>query len=271
MEYKKITQEFIAPTVEEAIEKGTKTLEIAEEQLEGEILDQGSKGLFGLGSRHARVRLSIRNGEGQEPDRKQPSKPAPKPVVEAPSQPAQKPKAESIQAVSKPENGDKDPVLKLAEDVVWELLQKMHIDAKVEANFVDPVDNRDQRMVQVEILGRDLSILIGRRSETLNALQYISSLIVAKEHGAWVPLMIDVQGYRERRERQLKVLARRMAEQVVHTGRRQNLEPMPANERRVIHIELRNHELVSTESVGEEPNRKVTIILKKQKDRKSVV
>jgi spoIIIJ-associated protein len=141
----------------------------------------------------------------------------------------------------------------------------MHIDAKVGAKYVAPIDERDQRMVQVEILGRDLSILIGRRSETLNSLQYISSLIVAKEYGEWVPLMIDVQGYRERRERQLKVLARRMAEQGVHTGRRQNLEPMPANERRVIHMELRDHEYVMTESVGEEPNRKVTIILKKQK------
>src|SRR5690606_8738709 len=110
----------------------------------------------------------------------------------------------------------------------------------------------------------DLSILIGRRSETLNSLQYISSLIIAKELGEWVPLMIDVQGYRERRERQLRLLARRMADQVVHTGRRQNLEPMPANERRVIHLELRNHDTVTTESVGEEPNRKVTIVLKKQ-------
>ena len=260
MDYKKITQEFIAPTVEEAIEQGANTLGIAEEQLDVEVLDQGSKGLFGLGSRQARVRLSIRNGEEQETKQK----PTPQPTTKPSPKPAPKPKTESIPTIAKPENDDKEPVLKLAEDVVWELLQKMHISAKVEAKFVDPIDERDQRMVQVEILGRDLSILIGRRSETLNALQYISSLIVAKEHGEWVPLLIDVQGYRERRERQLKVLARRMAEQVVHTGRRQNLEPMPANERRVIHIELRNHDLVSTESVGEEPNRKVTIVLKKQ-------
>ena len=246
MEYKKITQEFIAPTVEEAIEQGSRTLGIASEQLDVEILDQGSKGLFGLGSRQARVRLSIKN------DEKQKSEPLPK-VEKKP-----------IVSEEKPENNHKDPVLKLAEDVVWELLQKMHITAKVEAKFLDPVDDRDQKIIQVEILGRDLSILIGRRSETLNSLQYISSLIVAKEHGEWVPLMIDVQGYRERRERQLKVLARRMAEQVIHTGRRQNLEPMPANERRVIHLELRDHELVTTESVGEEPNRKVTIVLKKR-------
>ncbi|MBE0684896.1 MAG: Jag N-terminal domain-containing protein [Anaerolineaceae bacterium] len=256
MEYKKITQEFIAPTVEEAIEQGSITLGIAQDMLDVEILDQGSKGLFGLGSRQARVRLSIRNGEEKKPE--------PKPRIEKPK--AEKPKVEKPSSIDTDlVETEKDPVLKLAEDVVWELLEKMHIDAKVEAKFVAPIDERDQKMVQVEILGRDLSILIGRRSETLNSLQYISSLIVAKEHGEWVPLMIDVQGYRERRERQLKVLARRMAEQVVHTGRRQNLEPMPANERRVIHLELRNHEYVTTESVGEEPNRKVTIILKKQK------
>ncbi|HOV05793.1 MAG TPA: R3H domain-containing nucleic acid-binding protein, partial [Anaerolineaceae bacterium] len=109
-----------------------------------------------------------------------------------------------------------------------------------------------------------LSILIGRRSETLNALQYITSLIVSKELNRWVPLMIDVQGYRNRRERQLRQLGRRMAEQAVQSGRKQTLEPMPANERRVIHMELRNHPQVYTESVGEEPNRKVTILLKNQ-------
>jgi spoIIIJ-associated protein len=75
--------------------------------------------------------------------------------------------------------------------------------------------------------------------------------------------MIDVQGYRTRRERQLRQLARRMADQAIHTGRRQVLEPMPANERRLIHIELRDHTEVTTESIGEEPNRKVTINPKK--------
>ena len=74
--------------------------------------------------------------------------------------------------------------------------------------------------------------------------------------------MIDVQGYRARRERQLRQIARRMADQAIHTGRRQVLEPMPANERRLIHLELRDHPQVATESIGDEPNRKVTIFLK---------
>jgi spoIIIJ-associated protein len=140
----------------------------------------------------------------------------------------------------------------------------MSIKATVEARYIAGEEDEEHPMVLVEVKGNDLSILIGRRSETLNALQYISSLIVCKEVGHWVPLTIDIQGYRQRRERQLRQMARRMAEQAVHTGRRQILEPMPANERRVIHLELRDHPLVMTESTGEEPNRKVTIMLKKQ-------
>jgi spoIIIJ-associated protein len=105
-------------------------------------------------------------------------------------------------------------------------------------------------------------VLIGRHSETLNALQYISSLILCEKAGEWVPLNLDVQGYRMRRERQLRQLARRLADQVIQTGRRQVLEAMPANERRIIHLELRYHPFVTTASIGEEPNRKTTIILK---------
>lgn len=259
MSQEKITQEFIAPSVEEAVEQGSKELGLPVDMLDVEILDPGSRGLFGLGSRQARVRLSIKSG-----DRKQSSpKASSKPVVKEPEK--------NIVAVEEPEVDqepdtpvDNDPILSLAREVVGDLLQKMHIEAKVSAKYLPPADEKDRQLVSVEIQGRDLSILIGRRSETLNALQYISSLIVAKENGEWVPLMIDVQGYRERRERQLRVLARRMAEQVMHTGRRQNLEPMPANERRLIHLELRDHETVTTESVGEEPNRKVTIFLKKE-------
>jgi len=255
MSFEKITQEFIAPSVEEAIEQGAHQLGLTIDMLDVEVLDPGSRGLFGLGSRQARVRLSIK--AGSEVINEKPISNSKKQQTKEVNQSVKVEKSE------KSEQSSTEPVLKLAQEVVSELLEKMHIEAKVEAKFLPPADEKDRDLVTVEIQGRDLSILIGRRSETLNALQYISSLIVAKEYGEWIPLMIDVQGYRERRERQLRVLARRMAEQVVHTGRKQNLEPMPANERRVIHLELRDHEFVTTESVGDEPNRKVTIILKK--------
>ena len=157
--------------------------------------------------------------------------------------------------------GDENALL-VAQHVVEELLERMRVNATVKTRYIQPQDSHEQPVILVDIQGNDLSILIGRRTETLNALQYISSLIIGKELGRWTPLMIDVQGYRVRRERTLRQLARRMADQAIHTGRRQVLEPMPAAERRVIHLELRDHAQVATESTGEEPNRKVTIVLK---------
>jgi len=260
MSQEKTTLEIIAPSVEEAVAKGLSQLGLPEEAVEVEVLDQGSRGFLGLGTRLARVRLKIK-GFGSAPDVE--SKPAPrKSAAPKPAARVVEKTAPVAEAVSL--DGDLEPALTIAEQVVGELLDKMRVRARVKAQVVQPVDENDQKLVLVEVQGDDLSILIGRRSETLNALQYISSLIISKEAGQWVPLLIDVQGYRARRERQLRVLARRMAEQVIHTGRRMMLEPMPANERRIIHLELREHPDVTTESVGEEPNRKVTIIPKKQ-------
>jgi len=104
-----------------------------------------------------------------------------------------------------------------------------------------------------------LSYLIGRRAETLNALQYLLSLMIAHKLNNWVSLQVDVQHYRSRRENELRKLARRTADQVTATGRRQVLEPMPANERRIIHMTLRENSHVYTESTGEEPYRKVGV------------
>ena len=138
----------------------------------------------------------------------------------------------------------------------------MNIHASVSAVLKEPEDDRSRPTLWVDVIGQDLSILIGPRAETLNALQYIASLIISKELGHNTQIVIDVEGYRVRRVQQLQQLARRMADQAVKTGRRQALEPMPAGERRIIHIELRNNPQVATESVGEDPYRKVTIVPK---------
>jgi spoIIIJ-associated protein len=104
--------------------------------------------------------------------------------------------------------------------------------------------------------------LIGRRGQTLDSFQYVAALMVGKETGQFVHLIVDVEGHRDRRERQLRQLAQRMAEQVIKSGRKLTLEPMPAAERRIIHMELREHPAVTTESAGEEPHRKITILPK---------
>jgi spoIIIJ-associated protein len=150
-------------------------------------------------------------------------------------------------------------VLDIAREVVSELLEKMKVRATVTAEYLPASDARSRVPVRVNLHGDDLSYLIGRQAETLNALQYISSLIINKEIGRSIPLIVDVEGYRTRRENQLRQLARRMADQAVSTGQRQVLEPMPPNERRIVHIELRERQDVTTESIDEDPRRKVTI------------
>lgn len=266
MSQEKTTLEVIAPTVEEAIQKGLSQLNLPQDAVDVEVLDAGSRGLFGLGSRQARIRLSIKTTPQPvmpRPQREAHSRPADsRPAAEG-SEPANTAAADASAVLDAAEEAvdlsGLDETLRVATEVVTDLIDKMKVRAKVTASYRDADEESEEKVVLVNVEGNDLSILIGRRSETLNAIQYISSLIICKRLDRWIPLMIDVQGYRARRERQLRQIARRMAEQALHTGRRQVLEPMPANERRVIHLELRDHPDVITESVGDEPNRKVTI------------
>ena len=252
MPQEKTTLEIIAPTTDEAIANGLKQLGLSEDLVDIEILDAGSRGLLGIGGRQSRVRLTLKNPA----DESAPSK-AETPVVRRSNEKVDLHEAKTIDNDSL--SDEERQCMKVAKTVVIELLERMRVKAVVETCYIALEDEKDNRIILVDIQGDDLSILIGRRSETLNALQYISSLIVSKELGKWVPMMIDVQGYRKRRDRQLRQLGRKMAEQALQTGRRQVLEPMPANERRVIHLELRDNPQVITESMGDEPYRKVTI------------
>lgn len=238
--------EIIAPTVDEAIAQGASELGLPEEALEVEILDEGSGGLFGLGSRQARVRLTVRSEEESHTPRAAES-------------------LTSVEAESRLADDDLDEeaeALRITRDTVEELLQRMNIDAEIEAHWGQADTPGKIKPLHVDIHGDDLSILIGRRGKTLGALQYITRLIVGKELKRPVSVMIDVEGYRERREQQLRRLARRMASQAIEMAQTMSLEPMPAYERRIIHIELRDDPQVETLSVGEGKRRKVTIIPK---------
>jgi len=250
--------EIIAPTIEEAITKGLDELGMPEEAVDIDILDEGSKGLFGLGSRQARVRLSIKADEpsgAESTDEPFEASATAQPDIIG------EVLVETENKIPTPMVTDEEELrmLQVSEDTVSELLERMHVRAGVSAQFGPMDDSRGRTPVQVDISGKDLSILIGRQAETLNALQYIAGLMVGKEIGRPLTLVVDVEGYRKRRDQQLRQLARRMADQAIKTGRRQVLEPMPANERRIIHIELREHPQVTTESVGDEPRRKITI------------
>lgn len=273
------TLEVIAPTVEEAIRQGLDQLGLTADAVSVEVLDSGSKGLFGLGGRQVRVRLSVNPPAGQEqpaaPRQAKPEpKPAPakkaeskprvketKPQVEKKAQePKPQPKSEPV-AEAKPADDGHDIVLNTAEEVVSKLIFYMGLTAQVSAHY-DEHDDGDHRAIQVDVRGEDLSALIGRRAETLAAFQQIASLIVGKQTQQWVQVVVDVEGYRARREKQIRQLANRMADQVTKTGRKVTMEPMPSSERRVVHIELRGHPAVKTESTGDDPYRKVVILPK---------
>ncbi|MGD2159495.1 MAG: RNA-binding cell elongation regulator Jag/EloR [Anaerolineales bacterium] len=262
MDETRATLEVIAPSIEEAIENGLKELGLSRNDVETEVLDEGSRGLFGLGSRQARVRLTVKAPQTTEEEPEK-SEPQDKETDEESQMPETGDEAITTPLEELGEDlEDSQKILQIAKETAEELLDKMKINAEVSA-YYGVADDEDSKIpLHVDINGDDLSILIGRRAETLNALQYIVSLIVGKELSRHIPLVVDVQGYRKRRERELRQLAKRVAEQVANTGRRHALEPMPANERRIVHIELRDHPDVYTESFGEQPKRKVNIIPK---------
>lgn len=243
------TLEIIAPTVEEAIAQGLEQLGLTAADVSVEVLDAGSKGLFGMGGRQVRVRLTV-HGPGGAPA---PSSDAPASSSDREADSAPKPAAAAEKV--------HDPLLDQTESVVSKLLHKMGLEAQVNAHF-DESDKPDRRSIRVDVRGRDLSAMIGRHAETLNAFQYVASLMVGKEAQEFVQLSVDVEGYRARREKQLRQMAQRMADQCMKMGRRVAMEPMSAAERRIIHMELQGHPAVTTESTGEEPRRKVTIVPK---------
>jgi spoIIIJ-associated protein len=237
MPARRTSLEVIAPSVEEAVARGAAELGLSPDDFEVEVLDEGGKGFLGLSARQARVRLTVRS---------------------MPSELGEQGEEEALEQA--PGDGEEDEAVRTSREIVQELIQHMGVRARITARWgiADP-DSEIQPLL-VDLQGDDLGLLIGRRGETLAALQYLTRLIVSKELDRQVAVVIDVEGYRARRERQLRRLAQRMAEQAMELGRTMVLEPMPASERRIIHLELRDHPRVSTESTGEGAQRKVTII-----------
>jgi spoIIIJ-associated protein len=245
-------------SVDEAIAAGLEALGVERDAVEIEVLDEGSRGILGLGSRPARVRLLVK---GKDVTKEAPSvspTPAPAPEVE-------------VQAVDEPPaamptiEDELKSIAPVARQTLEELLEQMGIRAQIEDYIKQPLDEEDYYKLVLNVQGQDLGFLIGRRGETLDALQYLTRLIVGREVERRINLVVDVEGYRVRRERSLQQLAQRMAERTVTTGRRQVLEPMSAAERRIVHVALRHHADVMTESIGQDENRKVTIFLRENK------
>jgi spoIIIJ-associated protein len=192
---------------------------------------------LGRGAEDARVSIAIRDSA--------------EPAISEPRLPEKQ--------VTASEEGD----VSLAKEALEEMLHLMGIEGHVDVEQNVTLPGTDPVPFVLDIQGdEDLGVLIGRRGETLAALQYLTRLIVGQKTGRWVELVVDVQHYRARRGQALQNLALRMAEQVEETGRGVTLEAMPPAERRIVHLALRDHPHVMTHSIGEGENRKVMILPK---------
>ncbi len=217
--------EFSGKTVDEAIDKGLATLGLARDAVAIEIVREGSRGLLGLGGEDALVRLSRLVPPASEAE--------PAPTVDARA---------------------------VAREVLETLLRGMGIPARVD--IAPPPPSESRAAFVLDIIGDDLGVLIGRRGETLRDLEYLARLLVAQKTGKTIHFNVDVEGYRTRRERVLRELAKRMAARVQVNGQPITLEAMPPHERRIVHLTLHDHPHVRTNSIGEGDHRRVMILRK---------
>lgn len=242
--------EVSAKTVEEAIDKALQELGLERDQVRIEILSAGKPGLLGLGGEDARVRITPL-AEGQAP--------------------AEEPLAEYEEEAPEEEILVKDaqaPEVALASQYLKELLRLVGIEAEVSVRPVEtPGDGLGRASAVLDVTGEDLGILIGRRGYTLAALQYLVNLMVTRKLKSQVLVSVDVEHYKRRREESLRNLALRMADRVKQTGRSITLEPMPAAERRIVHLALANDPQVATSSIGYGEARKVAISLRRSPPR----
>lgn len=234
--------EAVGKNTDEAITRGLDALNAARDDVTIEVLDEGSQGAGGARVREARVRLTVKE----------------RPVA-APPPPA---------ASGTAPGAEEEAAAKDAVQALQELLDKMRIKARVVPRWdvLEIGGEEPELRLTLDVRGDDLGVLIGRRNETIDALQYLTRLIISREVENRFNMVVDVEGYKQRRENQLRQLAQRMAERVASTRKPVALEPMPAHERRIVHIALRDHPAVTTESIGRGDSRKVTIILKKNRD-----
>jgi spoIIIJ-associated protein len=249
--------EVQAKTVEEAVRLALAQLGRQRDQVQIEVLREPTGGIFGFGAEEAVVRVTALTPAGEveaveeeeyeedeeeyeEEEAYEAEPPAGAPATEA-----------SLQELER-----------VARETLERLLTGMGINAHITVRdrrqlYLAP---DDPPTTALDIQGQNLGVLIGRKGETLAALQYIVNLIVNRRVGQWTRVLIDVGGYRRRREESLEGLAQRVAYRVAQSHRAVTLEPMPPNERRVIHMTLRDNPDVYTESSGEGESRKVTIL-----------
>lgn len=227
-------KEFSGKDVEEAIEKGLKELGLSRDDVEVKILDEGKAGLFGLmGASPAKIKLIVKPLKGLEAEEKR-------------EVTWEKPSGVNLISAQKKVKEELDEILKL-----------MGMEAEVATSL-------EGTKVVADIKSENGAVLIGKKGQTLNALQLIVNLIVNRDEKTRTKVIVDTESYRQRREKALVEMAREVADEVKSKGKPRELEPMNPNERRVIHLALKNDKDVETTSKGEGNFRRVVVSPKKE-------
>ena len=280
-----------AKTVDDAITEASIQLGITSDQLEYDVIEKGSAGFLGIGAKQAVIEAQKKRKtieaevtdvthDENKPDEKidtsktiknKPSTVAPEKVVEKPSnvstfdRKSEEAKEEKVAPVAKERKSfTNEKPLGLVEENTISAVSKFLVDTisamGLEVQVTTGID--PDGALSVDLVGEQMGILIGKRGQTLDALQYLANRVANKQQEDYVRVKLDTENYRARREETLERLARSLASKVKRTRRPVSLEPMNPYERRVIHSILQSDRFVVTHSEGEEPYRKVVITLK---------
>ena len=225
--------EFTGKTVDDAITEACKNFTITSDRLEYEVVEKGTSGIFGFAAKPAIIKARV-----FDPN-------APKEEVKEEKKEEAKENTESSVSVSEPVTADPKEFL---EKVFNAMNMKVSIDVETKEDEIN-----------IELSGDDMGVLIGKRGQTLDSLQYLTSIVVNKGRKEYIRVKIDTENYRLRRKETLENLAKNLAYKAKRTKNPVSLEPMNPYERRIIHSALQNDKYVTTHSEGEEPYRKVII------------
>ncbi len=256
--------------VEEAVKLALMDLKVSREEVEVTVLEEPSKGFFGIGSKLALVRVEKKKVV-EEPQQAAPVEVKEQRDNKSPKK--NKAKKENKEAVKKQEKVEvqketnlnievvnKDELTDIEEHAALDFLKEITEKMGLSLNLKAKVGNE---VVYVEIDGKDSGTVIGKRGQTLDAIQYLTSLVINKDSEKYVKVVVDAENYRAKRQKTLEQLANRLAAKVVKTKKYVRLEPMNPYERKVIHATLQQNPNITTRSEGEEPYRRVIIELKK--------
>ena len=240
-------------TEEEAIRKGLEQLGLERDDVSVEILERARSGFLGIGSSPAKVRVTYELDVAEEPKPEAPkAKPAEKKPEPKPAEKKPEPKAEEKKTEPAAPACDNDDARRI-KDFLTGLLE--HMDSAAEVKAYEEEKNR----YKVILEGQKLGALIGRRGETLDAIQQLTNYAVNSGRDKHLRIHVDAENYRAKREQSLESLANKVAGKVLKYRRSVTLEPMNAYERHVIHAALQDKEGVTTYSIGTEPNRRVVV------------